>query len=304
MGEASVVRAPVTKARAGRLRTFVRAFMRNGTAVVGLGIIVLYVLLALGAPLIAPYSPTRMETAHVLEGPSAEHWLGTDQYGRDILSRIVFGARSTLAVAAGAVVLAILVGVPIGVVAGYFGGWLETILMRLMDILLSFPALLLALAVIAILGQLTVNVVFAIGLVYIPQFARIARAAVLGIKGLEYVEAGRALGSSTPRLLRRHIVPNIVPPLIVQASLSLSLAVLYESALSFLGMGTQPPTPSWGLMLSDGRRFMELAPWIAIAPGVSIMLLVLGFNLLGDALRDLLDPRQAPLAGAAGSASK
>jgi peptide/nickel transport system permease protein len=285
-------------------RAFVRAFARNSTAALGLAIVAFYVLLALSAPLIAPHSPTRMEAARALEGPSAAHWLGTDRHGRDILSRIIFGARPTLAIAAGAVMLALFVGAPIGVIAGYFGRWLDTILMRLMDVLLSFPALLLALVVIAILGQLTGSIIFAIGLVYVPQFARIARSAVLGIKELEYVEAGRALGSSTLKLLQRHIVPNIMSPLIVQASLNLSLAVLYESALSFLGMGTQPPTPSWGLMLSDGRRFMEIAPWIAIAPGVSIMLLVLGLNLLGDALRDLLDPRQAPVGGTPGGASR
>lgn len=285
-------------------RAFARAFARNSTAVLGLVIVAFYVMLALNAPLIAPHSPTRMEATRALEGPSAMHWLGTDRYGRDILSRIIFGARPTLTIAAGAVVLALLVGAPIGVIAGYFGHWLDNVLMRLMDVLLSFPALLLALVVIAVLGQLTVSVIFAIGLVYVPQFARIARSAVLGIKELEYVEAGRALGSSTLKLLQRHIVPNIMSPLIVQASLNLSLAVLYESALSFLGMGTQPPTPSWGLMLSDGRRFMELAPWTAIAPGVSIMLLVLGLNLLGDALRDLLDPRQAPVGGTPAGASR
>jgi peptide/nickel transport system permease protein len=278
-------------------RSLLRLLWRNPTAAGGLAIIVLYVLVALMAPWLAPYSPTFMDSAHALEGPSWTHPLGTDQFGRDTLSRLLFGARSTLAVAAGAVVMAVLIGIPIGAIAGFYRGWSESILMRLMDILLSFPALLLALAVIAVLGQLTVNVVIAIGLVYIPQFARIARAAVLALRDIEFVEAGRALGLSSPRLLLRHVLPNIVPPLIVQASLSLSLAVLYESALSFLGMGTQPPAPSWGLMLSSARGFMELAPWMAVAPGFAIMLLVLGLNLLGDGLRDILDPRMRGLVG-------
>lgn len=285
------------KPRAAHTRSFVRALLRNPTTAAGLVIVVFYVLVALLAPWLAPYSPTHMESAHILEGPSLAHPLGTDQFGRDTLSRLLYGARSTLAVAAGAVLLAVLIGIPIGAVAGFYRGWTESVLMRLMDILLSFPALLLALAVIAVLGQFTANVVVAIGLVYIPQFARIARAAVLALRDIEFVEAGRALGLSSPRLLTRHVLPNIMPPLIVQASLSLSLAVLYESALSFLGMGTQPPTPSWGLMLSSARRFMELAPWTAVAPGFAIMLLVLGFNLLGDGLRDILDPRMRGLVG-------
>jgi peptide/nickel transport system permease protein len=280
-----------------RQRTLLHLLWRNPTAASGLAIIVLYVLVALTASWLAPYSPTFMDSARALEGPSWAHPLGTDQFGRDTLSRLLFGARSTLAVAAGAVIMAVLIGIPVGAIAGFYRGWPESILMRLMDILLSFPALLLALAVIAVLGQLTVNVVIAIGLVYIPQFARIARAAVLSLRDIEFVEAGRALGLSSPKLLLRHVMPNIVPPLIVQASLSLSLAVLYESALSFLGMGTQPPTPSWGLMLSSARGFMELAPWMAVAPGFAIMLLVLGLNLLGDGLRDILDPRMRGLVG-------
>ena len=284
---------PPTSTRTHPLRTL----LRNSTAAFGLAIVVIYVLVALSAPWLAPYSPTYMDPEHVLTGSSWVHPLGTDHHGRDILSRLIHGARSTLAVAAGAVTLAVVIGVPLGAAAGFYGATLETLIMRLMDILLAFPALLLALAVIAILGQATINVVFAIGLVYIPQFARIARAAVLSLKDLEFVEAGRALGSSQLRLLTRHVFPNIVPPLIIQASLCLSLAVLYESALSFLGMGTQPPTPSWGLMLSSGRRFMELAPWIAIAPGVAIALVVLGFNLIGDGLRDMLDPRMRDVGG-------
>lgn len=260
-------------------------------AVVGLCIVSAYVVVALAAPWIAPHSPVDMDFGAILEGLSKEHLFGTDEFGRDVFSRLLHGARPTLAVAAGAVLLAIGVGVPVGLTAGFFGGRLDNVFMRAMDILMAFPALLLALAVIAILGQSTMNIVIAIGVVYVPQFARVTRAAVLSIKDLEFVEAGRAIGLKQSRLLLRHVVPNIVAAVIVQASVSLSLAVLYESALTFLGMGTQPPTPSWGLMLSDGRRFMELAPWTAIAPGVAIMGLVFGFNLFGDGLRDALDPR-------------
>ncbi len=263
----------------------------------GLAIVSLYAAVALAAPWLAPHSPTTMYVDRVLQPPGALHPLGTDEFGRDVLSRLMYGARSTLAVAAGAVLLALGVGAPVGTVSGYFGHHVDSLLMRIMDVLLAFPALLLALAVIAILGQATANVVVAIGLVYIPQFARIARASVLSLKELEFIEAGRALGLSSWRLLARHVLPNITSPLIVQASLSLSLAVLYESALTFLGMGTQPPTPSWGLMLKAGRRFMQLAPWTTVAPGVAIMALVLGFNLLGDGLRDMLDPRLRGVVG-------
>lgn len=260
-------------------------------AFIGLCIIAGYIVIALCAPLLAPYSPVDMDFGAILGGLSKEHPLGTDEFGRDVLSRLMHGARQTLAVAAGAVLLAIVVGVPVGMTAGFFGGRWDSVLMRGMDVLMAFPALLLALVVIAILGQSTVNVVIAIGIVYIPQFARVTRASVLSVRELEFIEAGRAIGLRSLPLVLRHVVPNITAAIVVQASVSLSLAVLYESALTFLGMGTQPPTPSWGLMLSDGRRFMELAPWTAVAPGLAIMGLVFGFNLFGDGLRDMLDPR-------------
>lgn len=263
----------------------------NHIALIGLIIVVVYCVLALLAPLLSPYDPVDMDFFAILQGPDRTHLLGTDEFGRDILSRLLYGARSTVAVAFGAVLFAIVVGVPVGLVAGYFGRRVDGLLMRMMDMLMAFPALLLALAVIAILGQSTVNIIIAIGIVYIPQFARVTRAAVLSVKHLEFIDAGRALGLPAMSIMLRHVLPNIWAAVIVQASISLSLAVLYESALTFLGMGTQPPMPSWGLMLSDGRRFMELAPWVVIAPGVAIIGLVLGFNLLGDGLRDVLDPR-------------
>lgn len=275
-------------------------FRKNQMALVGISIVAVYCLMAAFAPVLAPYNPVDMDFGAILQGPNRTHLFGTDEFGRDVLSRLLHGARSTVGVAFGAVILAIAVGVPIGVVAGFFGRRLDGLLMRSMDVLMAFPALLLALAVIAILGQSTVNIIVAIGIVYIPQFARVARAAVLSVKHLEFVEAGRALGLKSFGIVLRHVLPNIWAAIIVQASISLSLAVLYESALTFLGMGTQPPTPSWGLMLSDGRRFMELAPWTVVAPGLAIMGLVLGFNLFGDGLRDVLDPR---LRGAVGNQS-
>lgn len=286
--------------RAGQGTRWVSQLRKNQMALVGALIVVAYCLMALLAPVLAPYDPVEMDFLAILQPPDRTHLLGTDEFGRDVLSRLLYGARSTVAVAFGAVLLAIAVGVPIGVAAGFVGQRTDTVLMRSMDVLMAFPALLLALAVIAILGQSTINIVIAIGVVYIPQFARVARAAVLSVKHLEFVEAGRAVGLSAGTLVLRHIVPNIWGAVIVQGSISLSLAVLYESALTFLGMGTQPPMPSWGLMLSDGRRFMQLAPWTVVSPGVAIMGLVLGFNLLGDGLRDILDPR---LRGAVGNQS-
>lgn len=281
-------------------QSLLKRIRRNQMAVVGLVIVIVYCSLALLAPVLSPYDPVDMDFLAILQGPDRAHPLGTDEFGRDILSRLLYGARSTVAVAFGAVLLAIAVGVPIGVVAGFLGRRVDGFLMRSMDVLMAFPALLLALAVIAILGQSTVNIVIAIGIVYIPQFARVTRASVLSVKHLEFIEAGRALGLPSLGIMLRHVLPNIWAAVIVQASISLSLAVLYESALTFLGMGTQPPMPSWGLMLSDGRRFMEIAPWAVVAPGVAIMGLVLGFNLLGDGLRDVLDPR---LRGAVGNES-
>jgi peptide/nickel transport system permease protein len=292
--------APVGLVSAARKARSFLSLLRNPNSLTGIAIVTLFILLALLAPVLAPFDYQTMQTQQALTGPSGVHYLGTDQYGRDIFSRVLFGARATLSVAAGAVLLAIALGVPLGMLSGYFGGWVDALSMRVMDVLLSFPALLLALTVVAVLGQFTANVIIAIGLVYVPQFARIARAAVLDVRSLEFVEAGRALGAGHARIISLHVLPNSIAPLLVQATLALSLAVLYESALSFLGMGTQPPTPSWGHMLSEGRRFMELAPWIAIAPGFSIMLLVLGLNLVGDGLRDMLDPRARHLASRPG----
>ncbi len=270
---------------------WVRRFVRNRVAPIGFVIIAITVVTALAAPSLVPYDPMVMRTTAMLQAPSWLHLLGTDQFGRDILSRILMGARSSMIVAFSSVALALGVGTTIGLLSGYRGGWLDGISMRVMDIVFAFPAILLAIAIMAVVGPSIPNLILAIGIVYTPQFARMARAATLSITHLEFVDAARALGASAARIFLRYLLPNVMAPIIVQVSVSLSLAILSESALSFLGLGTQPPTPSWGNMLSDGRQFMEIAPWNAIFPGAAIMLVVLGFNLLGDGLRDLLDPR-------------
>lgn len=272
-------------------RQWVRRFLGSYVGPVGLGIIVIVVMAAVAAPALAPHDPMVMDTSAVLQGPSRKYVLGTDQFGRDILSRIIWGARVSLVVALLSVAVALVLGTTVGILGGYMGGWVDGFAMRLMDVLFAFPAILLAMAIMAVAGTSMRNLILAIGIVYTPQFARVARASTLTVRHLEFIEAAHALGSGAGRILRRHVLPNIMPAVIVQVSLSISLAILTESALSFLGLGTQPPTPSWGNMLSEGRQFMAIAPWNAVFPGAAIMLVVLGFNLFGDSLRDLLDPR-------------
>jgi peptide/nickel transport system permease protein len=258
-----------------------------------IGIVVLGMLAfaALFAPWVATHDPFEINRLVRLQNPSTTHWLGTDEFGRDLYSRIVFGARTSMRVAGLTIVLATIIGAPAGIIAGYFGGWLDSLIMRVMDVIFSFPAILLALGITAILGPSLRNAAIALGIVYAPGFARIIRGPILSAKELEYVEASRVIGASTPRILIRHLLPNVVSPLVVTATVTFSFALLAEAALSFLGLGAQPPTPSWGVMLSDGRRFMESAPYLAIFPGLAVMLAVLASNLLGDALRDVLDPR-------------
>jgi peptide/nickel transport system permease protein len=267
------------------------ALARTPTAVAGSLIVVAYLVAAAGAPLFAPADPAAMAPTALLARPGAGHPFGTDQFGRDILSRLLYGSRVSLGVSFASVALALGAGGAIGVVSGYYGGALDSVLMRSMDVVFAFPAVLLAIAIMAVAGTTPPVLVAAIGIVYTPQFARVTRGSVLQARGIEYVEAARAQGAGVPRILLHHIVPNILAPIIVQTSLSLSFAILTESALSFLGLGTQPPTPSWGNMLAEARRFMTIAPWTAVFPGAAISLIVLGFNLLGDGLRDVLDPR-------------
>lgn len=266
---------------------------RNPIIIIGMVLIALYVVLALVAEIWLPFDPLKMDPAHLLEPPSfaTGHLFGTDEFGRDVLSRIMKGAGISILISVSATALGAMIGTTLGMWAGFLGGAWDHWLMRIADVLFSFPSLLLAIFVMAVLGEHTYNVVIAIAIVYVPQFARISRAAVLQISSSEFVRAAFSCGADRRFVMRRHLLPNIMMPIIVQSSLSLSVAILLESALSFLGLGVQPPHPSWGNMLASARKVMLLAPWTAIYPGLAIMFLVLGFNLLGDGLRDLLDPR-------------
>jgi peptide/nickel transport system permease protein len=272
-------------------QTALGRLLRYRSAQLGVLLVVIYLGTALFASVLAPYSPLEQHPKDRLQPPNAHYWLGTDEFGRDILSRLMAGATNSLRVAVLSVAIACLLGTALGMIAGYAGGWLDNIVMRVMDLFFAFPAILLALSIVAALGPGWTNTILAISVVYTPIFARVARGPVLSTKTIEFVEAARATGARHPRILLRHILPNVTAPIIVQISLALSWAMLTEAALSFLGLGTIPPDPSWGSMLSDSREIMEIAPWMAISPGLAIMLGVLGFNLLGDGLRDALDPR-------------
>jgi peptide/nickel transport system permease protein len=268
----------------GRLR-------RSRLALIGLAIVGLTALVGLVAPLFVTADPVAMDFTALLKGPSRAHPLGTDQFGRDVLARLVWGARLSVGIGAVAVALALLVGVPIGALSGYAGGAVDNVLMRCMDALLAFPALLLALGLVAIMGPGSTSTTLAIGIVYTPGVARLTRGVVLAERPQEYVQAAHALGQRDRWVLMRHIMPNCVSALLVQASVNFANAMVIEAGLSFLGIGTPPPTPSWGLMLNEARAYMSSAAHVAIAPGVAISLAVLGWNLLGDGLRDALDPR-------------
>jgi peptide/nickel transport system permease protein len=270
---------------------FFRRLRRTRLALVGLGIVLLVIVCAIFAQIISPYDPVRQRLTEALQAPSWTHLLGTDENGRDILARVIHGSRASLQAGLMSVGLALLVGVSIGLLAGYFRGRTDNILMRMMDALLSFPDLLLALAITAALGPGLRNAMLAIGIVYTPIYARLTRGQVLSVREREYVEAARASGAGHLRIMLRHILPNVTAPLIVQASLSIALAILTEASLSFLGLGVQPPDPSWGTMINTGKNYLDLAPWMAFAPGIAILLTVMGFNFLGDAVRDALDPR-------------
>ena len=277
--------------RSSLLLDAIQRLLRDKLAILGMVIMVLFLLTALFAPLLAPYDPIVQTLRDRRQPPSREHLLGTDDLGRDILSRIIFGTRKSLQVGVLSVTLAILVGAFIGALAGYLGGWFDTLLMRLMDILMAFPSLLLAIAIVTILGPGLLNMLYAIAIVSIPVYARIVRASVLSVKSEDYILAAHALGTRGSRVLLRHVLPNCLTPLIVQGTLGIGTAILDAAGLSFLGLGAQPPTPEWGAMLGQGRYAVFSAPHIVIFPGVAIMLTVLGFNLLGDGLRDALDPR-------------
>jgi peptide/nickel transport system permease protein len=264
---------------------------RSKLAFAGLIIILALIFLAIFGPTIAPYNPNKIAVRDRSQAPSLDHLFGTDDRGRDILSRVLYGARVSLEVGVIAVGISATVGTFLGAIGGYFRGWLDEIIMRLTDILFAFPAILLAIAIMAMLGPSASNAMIAIGVVYTPIFARITRASVLSVREEVYVEAARASGAGSLRIISRHIMPNVLAPIIVETTLSLAFAILAEAALSFLGLGTPPPEPSWGRMLSEGRDFMQDAPWMGLFPGLAIILAVMGFNFFGDGLRDALDPR-------------
>jgi peptide/nickel transport system permease protein len=256
-----------------------------------MAIVLLLVVLAVFASTIAPYDPTEMKVMDALKGPSSAHWFGTDRYGRDVLSRTIHGSRIALGVALSSMSVAFVVGSALGLVAGFVGGWSDLAIGRVMDVLFSFPTLVLAVAISAMLGPGLDNAVVAIAVVYVPLVCRVARGPVMAERAREHVSAAIALGAGSGRVIVRHILPNVLAPLIVQASVALAFAILTEASLSYVGLGTQPPDPSWGTMLNEGRTYLETAPWMSIFPGLAIMLAVFGFNLLGDGLRDMLDPK-------------
>jgi peptide/nickel transport system permease protein len=267
-----------------------RRLRANRLVVIGVLLTLLIVAVAIMANRVAPYDPVALNARHRLEPPSADFRFGTDRLGRDVLSRVVYGARSSLGIAASSVAISLVLGAAVGLLAGYFGGAFDLISGRFMDVLFSFPALLLAIAIAAMLGPGVRNAALAIAVVYTPLFARVIRGPTISERHRDYVQAARVIGASHTSIIVRHILPNVVSPVIIQASAALSTAILIEAALSYVGLGTQPPAPSWGTMLSEGRTFLETAPWMSIFPGVAIALTVLAFNLLGDGLRDAFDP--------------
>jgi peptide/nickel transport system permease protein len=273
-----------------RWREMARMVRGRASGMAGLLLVLFFVLLAVAAPWLSPHDPIT-QPAERLSPPDATYWLGVDEFGRDILSRLIYGARVSLQVGVISVGIALLLGGALGLVAGYYRGWLDSVIGRLVDIMFAFPTVILIIVLAGVLGPSISTAMLAIGIVYAPQFARIVRGPTLSVMQQQYVEGARAIGARQFQVMWRYVLPNIAAPIIVQATLSFSTAILAEATLSFLGLGTQPPDPSWGAMLGTGRKFMELAPWVAIYPGLAIALAVLGWNLFGDALRDALDPR-------------
>ena len=273
------------------MKEFMHRFIHNKLAVAGSLILLLFILSAVLAPVIAPFDPYYMDSTAVLMPPGGKHLLGTDNMGRDILSRIIYGSRISLQVSLVSVSIATAAGVCLGVLAGYFGKLTDGIISRVIEIMFAFPEVLLALLIMAILGPSLNNIMIAIGIVYTPIFARITRGAVLTVKESLHVEAARSIGVSDFSIIVRHILPNVLAPILVQITLSLAFAILSEAALSFLGIGVEPDIPSWGIMLNNGKSWIEIAWWVGVFPGIAIALAVLGFNILGDWLRDVLDPR-------------
>jgi peptide/nickel transport system permease protein len=273
-------------------RRALRRLLKRKGAVIGMVVLAAFILLALFAPLIVPYDPIATSWTLVRKAPSAQHWFGTDELGRDVLARVIFGARASLLAGAISVSIALLIGVPLGLLSGYRGGFIDALISRITDAMLACPFLILAIALAAFLGPSLGNAMIAIGVTATPIFIRLTRGQVMSVKVEDYVEAARAMGNPRWRIALVHILPNILPALLVQATLSIAAAIIAEAALSFLGLGQQPPLPSWGSMLNAAQRFLTNAPWIAIWPGLAIFLVVLSLNLVGDGLRDALDPRE------------
>jgi peptide/nickel transport system permease protein len=276
-----------------RKRRGIVKFMRNRAAVFGAALVLLIVFMAVFAPWLSHYDPVQASFMTVRQAPSAAHWFGTDELGRDVLSRLLWGARASLLAGVVSVCIAVVIGVPLGLLAGYFGKLVDGVISRIADALLSIPFLILAIALAAFLGPSLTNAMAAIGISAMPRFVRLTRGQAITVKAEEYVEGARAIGLGHARIIVRYILPNVLPPIIVQASLTIATAIIAEASLSFLGLGQLPPSPSWGSMLNTAKDFVSQAPWMSIFPGIAIFLAVLGFNLLGDGLRDAFDPRES-----------
>ncbi|MDK3073504.1 ABC transporter permease [Sedimentitalea sp. JM2-8] len=269
-----------------------KKFRSHRSAMLGGGLVAFFILIALAAPILPIPDPAATDWGAVRKAPSWTHWMGTDEIGRDVLSRMIWGAQASLLAGVVSVGIAVLAGVPLGLVAGYFGGWPDAVISRCTEALLAAPFLILAIALAAFLGPSLTNAMIAIGISATPIFIRLTRGQVLNVKSEDYVDSARAIGLPTRKILSRYILPNVMPPILVQATLTIATAIIAEASLSFLGLGQQPPAPSWGSMLNTAKNFLSQAPWMAMWPGISIFLVVLGFNLLGDGLRDALDPRE------------
>ncbi|MFO7310960.1 MAG: ABC transporter permease [Bacillota bacterium] len=283
--------APAAPVGPGTVRTLWKRFVRRPAALFGLVIVTLFLATAVAAPYLAPYDPNDADFFRARQGPSKDHWLGTDELGRDVLSRLLYGARISLRIGLIAVAIGVGAGVPLGLVAGYYGRGVDNLIMRLVDIMLSFPSVLLAIGLVAILGPGLNNAIIAVGVVAIPVYIRQVRASVLGVKEMEFVAAARAAGASDARIMLVHVLPQCISPILVQSSLQIASAILSAAGLGFLGLGAPADVPEWGTMLANGRQYVFSAPHLTMFPGLAIMLVVMGFNLLGDGLRDALDPR-------------
>ncbi|TVY07099.1 nickel transporter permease [Paenibacillus cremeus] len=273
------------------IQMMISRFKKNKRAMVGLWMVVVFIVVALLARWIAPYDPYAQNMQIMLESPSWSHPFGTDEFGRDILSRILYGSQISLMIGIVGVLISVVLGVALGTIAGYFGGKLDALIMRIMDIFMAFPSFLLALAIVSVLGPSMLNLMIAIGIFSVPTFSRISRGAVISVKNKEYIEAARAMGATNALIIFKHVIPNSIAPIIVLSTLRIATAILTASGLSFLGMGAQPPTPEWGAMLSTGREYLRTSPHVSTIPGLAIMFMVLAFNMLGDGLRDALDPK-------------